>query len=55
MLKERDKRYGAIEFVDISATSYSPKDNNDIEFETVSSLCKAILHHSSVELDLLLL
>lgn len=49
MLKERDKRYGAIEFVDISATSYSPKDNNDIEFETVRSFCKAVFHHSAFQ------
>lgn len=35
MLKERNKSYGAISFVDISSQDYSPKDNMGLDYETV--------------------
>jgi hypothetical protein len=35
MLRERNKSYGAINFVDISSKDYSPKDNQGLDYETV--------------------
>jgi len=35
MLRERNKKYGAIKFVDICADDYSAKENKDIDFEKV--------------------
>jgi len=35
MLKERNKSYGAIKFVDISSKDYSPDDNQGLDYETV--------------------
>lgn len=35
MLKERDKRYGAIKFVDISSKEYSSEENQGLDYETV--------------------
>ncbi|KAG8048173.1 hypothetical protein GUJ93_ZPchr0008g13414 [Zizania palustris] len=35
MLRERNKSYGAIKFVDISSKDYSPKDNQDLDYETL--------------------
>lgn len=35
MLKERDKLYNAIKFVDISSPDYDPVDNQDLDYETV--------------------
>lgn len=41
MLRERDKQYGAIKFVDISSDEYSPKENQGLDYETVcySAFC----------------
>ena len=36
MLRERNKRYGTIKFVDISSEDYSPEENEGLDFETVS-------------------
>lgn len=35
MLKERNKNYNAINFVDISSDDYSPEDNQGLDYETV--------------------
>lgn len=35
MLKERNKNYNAINFVDISSEDYSPEDNQGLDYETV--------------------
>ncbi|KAL5974322.1 hypothetical protein ACLOJK_030986 [Asimina triloba] len=35
MLKERNKQYRAINFVDISSKDYSPEDNQGLEYKTV--------------------
>lgn len=36
MLRERNKRYGTIKFVDISSADYSPGDNQGLDYRTVS-------------------
>lgn len=38
MLRERNKRYGTIKFVDISSDAYSPEDNQGLDYKTVCSL-----------------
>lgn len=38
MLKERNKQYGAIKFVDISSNDYSPEDNQGLDYKTVCLL-----------------
>lgn len=38
MLKDRDKSYQAIKFVDISSDEYSAEDNQGLDYETVCSL-----------------
>jgi hypothetical protein len=35
MLRERNKSYGTIKFVDISSKDYSPDDNQGLDYETV--------------------
>jgi hypothetical protein len=35
MLRERNKSYGTINFVDISLKDYSPEDNQGLDYETV--------------------
>ncbi|KAJ3678435.1 hypothetical protein LUZ60_002238 [Juncus effusus] len=42
MLKERNKEYGAIKFVDISSKDYSPKENQDLDYETAMGRIHAI-------------
>ena len=39
MLRERNKSYGAIHFVDISSKDYSAKDNQGLDYETVRITC----------------
>jgi hypothetical protein len=46
MLKERDKSFGAIKFVDISSNDYSPQENQGLEYETV---CLLIPSHLSMK------
>lgn len=36
MLRERNKSYGTIKFVDISSDGYSPEDNLGLDYEAVS-------------------
>jgi len=45
MLRERNKSYGAIKFVDISSKDYSPDDNQGLDYETVRII--SILFHFS--------
>lgn len=35
MLRERNKIYGTIKFVDISSDEYSPEDNQGLDYKTV--------------------
>lgn len=35
MLRERNKNYGTIKFVDISSKEYSPEENQGLDYETV--------------------
>lgn len=35
MLKERNKQYGAIKFVDISSDEYSAEENQGLDYKTV--------------------
>lgn len=35
MLKERNKQYGTIKFVDISSDEYSPQENQGLDYATV--------------------
>lgn len=41
MLRERNKKYGTIKFVDISSDEYSPKENEGLDYETV---CKRTIY-----------
>lgn len=36
MLRERNKLYGTIKFVDISSDDYSPEENQGLDYKTVS-------------------
>lgn len=38
MLRERNKVYGSIKFVDISSNEYSPEENQGIDYKTVKTL-----------------
>lgn len=38
MLRERNKSYGTIKFVDISSDDYSPEENQGLDYETVSKM-----------------
>ncbi|OAY73207.1 Uncharacterized protein, mitochondrial [Ananas comosus] len=51
MLKERNKSYGAIEFVDISSKDYSPEENEGLDYETVMGRIHAILSDGTVVRD----
>ncbi|XP_058115440.1 uncharacterized protein At5g50100, chloroplastic isoform X3 [Magnolia sinica] len=51
MLKERNKLYGAIKFVDISSKDYSPEENQGLEYETVMGRIHAILSDGTVVKD----
>ncbi|KAK6924889.1 DCC1-like thiol-disulfide oxidoreductase family [Dillenia turbinata] len=48
MLKERNKQYGAIKFVDISADDYSPEENQGLHYKTVMGTIHAILSDGTV-------
>lgn len=41
MLKERNKQYGTIKFVDISSDEYSIEENQGLDYKTV---CVCTLH-----------
>ncbi|CAL5372559.1 unnamed protein product [Camellia sinensis] len=51
MLRERNKRYGTIKFVDISSDEYSPKENQDLDYKTVMGRIHAILSNGTVVTD----
>ncbi|KAG8043857.1 hypothetical protein GUJ93_ZPchr0458g22879 [Zizania palustris] len=51
MLRERNKSYGAIKFVDISSKDYSPKDNQDLDYETAMGRIHAILSDGKIVTD----
>ncbi|KAF7124794.1 hypothetical protein RHSIM_Rhsim12G0162200 [Rhododendron simsii] len=51
MLRERDKQFGAIKFVDISSDEYSPKENQGLDYETVMGRIHAILSDGTVVTD----
>lgn len=38
MLRERNKQYGTIKFVDISSDDYSPEENRGLDYKTVCSM-----------------
>ncbi|CAH9095982.1 unnamed protein product [Cuscuta epithymum] len=48
MLKERNKRYGTIKFVDISSENYSPEDNMGLDYKTVMGNIHVILSDGTV-------
>jgi hypothetical protein len=37
MLRERNKCYGTIKFVNISSNDYSPEENQGLDYKTVCS------------------
>ncbi|PRQ16010.1 hypothetical protein RchiOBHm_Chr7g0179601 [Rosa chinensis] len=51
MLRERNKSYGTIKFVDISSEDYSPGDNMGLDYKTVMGNIHAILSDGTVVTD----
>ncbi|KAA8542636.1 hypothetical protein F0562_023865 [Nyssa sinensis] len=51
MLRERDERYGAIKFVDISSDEYSPDENQGLDYQTVMGRIHAIQSDGTVVTD----
>ncbi|XP_008813495.1 uncharacterized protein At5g50100, chloroplastic isoform X3 [Phoenix dactylifera] len=51
MLKERNKLYGAIKFVDISSEDYSPEENQGLDYKTAMGRIHAILSDGAVVRD----
>ncbi|KAG2575517.1 uncharacterized protein At5g50100, chloroplastic-like [Panicum virgatum] len=51
MLRERNKSYGAIKFVDISSEDYSPNDNQGLDYETAMGRIHAILSDGTIVTD----
>ncbi|XVE57085.1 hypothetical protein DITRI_Ditri04bG0063700 [Diplodiscus trichospermus] len=51
MLRERNKQYGTIKFVDISSDDYSPQDNQGLDYKTVMGRIHAILSDGTVVTD----
>lgn len=52
MLRERNKAYGTIKFVDISADDYSEEENAGIDFATAMGRIHAILQDGTVLYDI---
>lgn len=48
MLKERNKNYNAINFVDISSDDYSPKDHQGLDYETAMGKIHAIMSDGTI-------
>ncbi|KAK1422338.1 hypothetical protein QVD17_25379 [Tagetes erecta] len=48
MLKERNKNYNAISFVDISSDDYSPEDNQGLDYETAMGKIHAIMNDGTI-------
>ncbi|KAL5723578.1 hypothetical protein ACHQM5_006961 [Ranunculus cassubicifolius] len=51
MLKERNKSYGTIKFVDICSDEYSPEENLGIDYETAMGKIHAIQSDGTVVTD----
>ncbi|KAM0832286.1 hypothetical protein ACQ4PT_064979 [Festuca glaucescens] len=51
MLRERNKSYGAISFVDISSKDYSPEDNQGLDYETAMGRIHAIVSDGTIVTD----
>eukprot|EP00262_Sarcandra_glabra_P014264 TRINITY_DN4131_c1_g1_i1.p1 TRINITY_DN4131_c1_g1~~TRINITY_DN4131_c1_g1_i1.p1 ORF type:complete len:212 (-),score=37.13 TRINITY_DN4131_c1_g1_i1:226-861(-) len=51
MLKERNKLYGSIKFVDISSNEYSSEENQGLDYQTVMGRIHAILSDGTVVRD----
>ncbi|KAI6682903.1 hypothetical protein NL676_028816 [Syzygium grande] len=51
MLRERNKQYGTIKFVDISSADYSSKENQGLDYKTVMGRIHAILSDGTVVTD----
>lgn len=51
MLRERNKIYKSIKFVDISSQDYSPDDNQGLDYETVMGRIHAILSDGTTVKD----
>ncbi|KAE8681426.1 Thiol-disulfide oxidoreductase DCC isoform 2 [Hibiscus syriacus] len=51
MLRERNKQYGTIKFVDISSDDYSPEENQGLDYKTVMGRIHAILSDGTVVTD----
>lgn len=51
MLRERNKQYGTIKFVDISSDDYSPEENRGLDYKTVMGRIHAILSDGTVVKD----
>ncbi|XP_050291902.1 uncharacterized protein At5g50100, chloroplastic-like isoform X2 [Quercus robur] len=48
MLRERNKNYGTIKFVDISSNEYSPEENQGLDYKSVMGRIHAILSDGTV-------
>ncbi|KAK3261538.1 hypothetical protein CYMTET_29560 [Cymbomonas tetramitiformis] len=48
MLKDRNKAYGTIDFVDIAGDDYRPEDNQGIDFETGMAKIHAITKEGKI-------
>ncbi|XP_044481209.1 uncharacterized protein At5g50100, chloroplastic-like [Mangifera indica] len=51
MLRERNKQYGTIKFVDIGSDEYSPEENRGLDYKTVMGRIHAILSDGTVVTD----
>ncbi|GAV71004.1 DUF393 domain-containing protein [Cephalotus follicularis] len=51
MLRERNKQYGTIKFVDISSDEYSPEENQGLEYKTVMGRIHAIQSDGTIVTD----
>ncbi|WRX18862.1 DCC1-like thiol-disulfide oxidoreductase family - like 2 [Theobroma cacao] len=51
MLRDRNKQYGTIKFVDISSDDYSPEENQNLDYKTVMGRIHAILSDGTVVTD----
>ncbi|XP_010678698.2 uncharacterized protein At5g50100, chloroplastic [Beta vulgaris subsp. vulgaris] len=48
MLREKNKEYGTIKFIDISSENYSPEENQGLDYTTVMGKIHAILADGTV-------
>ncbi|CAN0903267.1 Uncharacterized protein At5g50100, chloroplastic [Linum grandiflorum] len=51
MLRERNKTYGTIKFVDISSDDYSPQENQGLDYETAMGRIHAVMADGTVVTD----